>query len=265
MCPIFKGCLLVLLAKWISTAEIICNLNQYTFRVSDSNTRCVNCPRCPAGFGTVPPCGAFLDHMVNVVCGVCVSGRTFSSSHDTTSCEPCTVCVDNEIAIKKCTRTSNTVCGKCKPGYYRSFVHSCEKCSPCCEDSEMEDHEEQCRRQGIPADRACQYTGRKCGEKAQDLPSDKPTADTGELEDDSILLKKWHVYLVAGLVVLLFILVVVTFVVRLPRVKITNSLKRKELTKWHNADERAHLCLASNLELNDALDGKSLSSISSDI
>ena len=106
----------VLLAKWISTAEIICNLNQYTFRVSDSNTRCVNCPRCPAGFGTVPPCGAFLDHMVNVVCGVCVSGRTFSSSHDTTSCEPCTVCVDNEIAIKKCTRTSNTVCGKCKPG-----------------------------------------------------------------------------------------------------------------------------------------------------
>ena len=111
--------------------------------------------------------------------------------------------------------------------YYRSFVHSCEKCSPCCEDSEMEDHEEQCRRQGIPADRACQYTGRKCGEKAQDLPSDKPTADTGELEDDSILLKKWHVYLVAGLVVLLFILVVVTFVVRLPRVKITNSLKRK--------------------------------------
>ena len=46
--------------------------------------------------------------------------------------------------------------------YYRSFVFSCHKCSPCCQDTQEDDVEPQCLRQGLSRDRACRYTGRNC-------------------------------------------------------------------------------------------------------
>ncbi|CAB4007956.1 tumor necrosis factor receptor superfamily member 4-like isoform X1 [Paramuricea clavata] len=159
----FKSFVLVFMAEHIHwSIATKCGLNQITI-IQNRSEHCVDCVQCPKGMGSIPQCGSFLTRNTTVTCKACVKGVSYSESHDHTSCKQCRICVENEEVIKNCTATSDGECGECKPGYYRSFVFSCVKCSPCCQDTQEDDVEPQCLKQGFSRDRACRYTGRNCG------------------------------------------------------------------------------------------------------
>ena len=75
-----------------------------------------NCPECPEGLGLVPQCGSRITTDEAVECTECQEGKSYSDTHDISSCKPCTICDPNEETISPCTRTKNAICGKCNAG-----------------------------------------------------------------------------------------------------------------------------------------------------
>lgn len=204
---------LMFLVEWTDGAAVTCGLDQYTLKDGSGTVQCMNCSTCRPGWGSTPQCGAFLREHVEIKCEKCAAGKSYSVSQGFSSCESCTICVENEIVIKNCTPTSNTICGKCKPGHYRSFVHSCEKCSPCCEDTQDEDIEQQCLNQGFPKHSACRYTDRKCKTVASN-PTSGLTTNHFEKDKQTSSSITWYIVGGLGLILLIAAVISIFFICR---------------------------------------------------
>ena len=97
------------------TSERRCRWNQLKM-LFPKGIECRNCPECPEGLGLVPQCGSRITTDEAVECTECQEGKSYSDSHDISSCKPCTICDPNEETISPCTRTKNAICGKCNAG-----------------------------------------------------------------------------------------------------------------------------------------------------
>ncbi|XP_068697811.1 uncharacterized protein [Montipora foliosa] len=139
------------------TSERRCRWNQLKI-LFPKGIECRNCPECPEGLGLVPQCGSRITTDEAVECTECQEGKSYSDTHDISSCKPCTICDPNEETISPCTRTKNAICGKCNAGYYRAVTGDCQPCSWCCAGSRDDDKERECMEQsGFPANRVCRY------------------------------------------------------------------------------------------------------------
>ena len=149
------------------SAKLVCQVDQLVVELPDGNFTCVNCPKCPPGFGTIVPCGGTAPYNVSVPCEPCMPGR-YSDSLSSESCKICSQCLPDEAVMAKCTNISNTQCS-CKPcpkGYYRNKTTSkCLPCSGCCLDGKDEFVPE-CVSQKVPRTQTCSYQkGKSCGSK----------------------------------------------------------------------------------------------------
>ena len=128
---------------------------------------CVNCLKCPPGYGATVPCTGTVLYNVSVVCKPCMPGL-YSDSLSSEICKNCLECLPEEAVVAKCTNISNTRCS-CKPcpeGYYRNkTISKCLPCSGCCLDGKDEFVRE-CVSQKVPRTQTCSYQRRKsCGSK----------------------------------------------------------------------------------------------------
>lgn len=113
--------------------------------------KCLKCAECQEGQGLVPKCGTPIVYEVDKIdCEPCEPGK-FSDKYDSSSCNVCHQCAENENSVP-CNSTSDTVCkGTCKKGFYfskKDGTHSCQKCSHCCFDDQDEEVPE-CKEQGF--------------------------------------------------------------------------------------------------------------------
>ena len=97
------------------TSERRCRWNQLKM-LFPKGIECRNCPECPEGLGLVPQCGSRITTGEAVECTECQEGKSYSDTHDISSCKPCNICDPNEETISPCTRTKNAICGKCNAG-----------------------------------------------------------------------------------------------------------------------------------------------------
>ena len=123
---------------------------------------CVNCSKCPPGFGTTVPCGSTVLYNLSVTCEPCPL-KQYSDSLSSESCKPCSKCLPDEAIVARCTNISDTRCS-CKPcpkGYYRNKTMSkCLPCSGCCLDG-TDETVSQCVSQMLPPSQTCSYQKRK--------------------------------------------------------------------------------------------------------
>lgn len=97
------------------------------------NWSCVNCRKCPPGYGLTPQCYSEVKYGTHIDCKKCELGKTYSGAHNTESCRSCGICAQHEKVLHKCNLTSNSKCGKCEKGFYsEGLTGDCKPCSFCC-------------------------------------------------------------------------------------------------------------------------------------
>lgn len=97
---------------------------------------CWSCPECPEGSGLWPPCGSLISSETPVSCKLCEAGKTFSSTHDDTSCRSCSQCPSDDTVVSHCSPFNDVVCLRCQPNQYmwissRKDKHECLDCPIC--------------------------------------------------------------------------------------------------------------------------------------
>lgn len=97
------------------------------------NWSCIDCPKCPPGYGLTPQCYNEVEYGTRIECKKCELGKTYSDAHNTGSCISCGICAKHEKVHHKCNLTSNSECGKCDKGFYsEGLTGDCKPCSFCC-------------------------------------------------------------------------------------------------------------------------------------
>ncbi|PFX19993.1 uncharacterized protein LOC111337445 isoform X2 [Stylophora pistillata] len=111
----------------------VCNYDEFEVEDVFSNVSCHKCPSCPPGMGLTPQCGSFVSYGEKVKCGLCELGKSYSSTNDISSCQPCGICSDHENIKRNCSLTNNSQCkhGCGKGFYFEELTGDCKPCSFC--------------------------------------------------------------------------------------------------------------------------------------
>ncbi|XP_068702771.1 tumor necrosis factor receptor superfamily member 16-like [Montipora foliosa] len=117
---------------------VYCSKNQFIVDHADGSTSCEDCETCPRGQGLSHTCGLRIPSDAMVNCVPCLHGVSFSSGDDTSSCAPCSSCVEDQVVLQNCISTHDVVCDKkCYSNdKYFDTSGNCLLCSKCCGDGE---------------------------------------------------------------------------------------------------------------------------------
>ncbi|XP_068702767.1 tumor necrosis factor receptor superfamily member 16-like isoform X2 [Montipora foliosa] len=137
-----------------------CSKNQFIVDHIHANgsTSCEDCEICPRGQGLSHRCGSRIPSDTMVNCVPCPDGVSFSSGDDTSSCAPCSSCVEGQVVLQKCTSTHDVVCDKkCYSNdEYFDTSGNCLPCSKCCGDEDKV--VEECKSNlGAGSDMVCSF------------------------------------------------------------------------------------------------------------
>ncbi|XP_068689545.1 tumor necrosis factor receptor superfamily member 14-like [Montipora foliosa] len=232
------------------TSERRCRWNQLKM-LFPKGIECRNCPECPEGLGLVPQCGSRITTDEAVECTECQEGKSYSDTHDISSCKPCTICDPNEETISPCTRTKNAICGTCNAGYYRAVTGDCQPCSWCCADSRDDDKERECMEQsGLPANRVCRYDvdTMKCAPDVNETTSlvhptstvksiKKYEVATHVMKEGTMNSKLWLLALIGFLALAMCSLVGLMYIYRMKNVVVANPLWKFCVTKRSSQEQ----------------------------
>lgn len=176
-------------AKVIDDRDTRCSmLTEFTIThpsSPDGLETCRPCPRCPPGQGPPIQCGSKVPNGTSTNCVPCEANRTYSTSHDSSTCRACNDCGLKNV-LQVCTPFQNRICGtSCPEGYFfDEFTDDCKMCYFCCDHVPERDRVEKCKALNMPSHMRCEWTlenenCKKLHEKATPIKSPAKTTPFG--------------------------------------------------------------------------------------
>ena len=151
----------------------------------DGMETCRPCPKCPPGQGLPIQCGSKVPNGTSTNCVPCEANRTYSTSHDSSTCRACNDCGLKNV-LQVCTPFQNRICGtSCPEGYFKDeFTDDCKMCYFCCDHVPEHDRVGKCKALNMPSHMRCEWTlenenCKKLYEKATAIKSPAKTTPFG--------------------------------------------------------------------------------------
>ena len=154
-------------------------IRDITIVYPDGQETCLACPKCPPGQGLQVQCGSKVPNGTSTDCKPCKVNKTYSDSHDSSTCKPCNQCGLKNI-LQNCTQWQNRKCGtSCPPEHYLDNHDDCTKCYFCCDDVPEHMRLKKCKDLGMPRNMQCERTCKNEMCKAfSQLTTTKPQINT---------------------------------------------------------------------------------------